>query len=456
MASQTTAGRVLLVEDDMRTSKMLCRALKSRNYTVDAVGTAAAALKHLETKAPEVVLLDLGLPDADGIDILPTIKDGDELISVIILTGQSDTSTVVEAMLRGADNFLSNPVSIEALLGALEKTLEHHRALLRISVYRAANTVRAHDDSTVLSELVGTSDAIQKVRKLVAAVADTDSAVILHGETGTGKDIIARGIHRMSPRAGEPFTDVNCASLPEALMESELFGHEKGSFTGAAERKPGLLEVAKGGTVFLDEIAELSLQAQSKLLKAVETQSFRRVGGVREISTDVRFIVATHRNLEEAVAEGSFRADLFYRLSVFRIEIPPLRDRGDDIIELAHHFIRELNPLVRRGVTQISKRAAEMLLSYSWPGNARELRNVIESAMIRAGESTTITPKHLPDNIRPARVGGAGGNSTLAEVEGEHIRQVLENTGSNIQRTANLLGISRSTLYAKLDQLGLR
>ena len=456
MASQTTAGQVLIVEDDQRTSEMLCRSLASRNYTVDAVGTAAAALEYLKTRSPEVVLLDLGLPDADGIDILPGIKDGDELISVIILTGQSDTATVVEAMLRGADNFLPKPVSIEILLNALERTLEHHRALSRISVYRAANTSRAHDDSTVLSELVGTSDAIRKVRELVAAVAETDSAVVLHGETGTGKDIVARGIHRISLRAGEPFTLVNCASLPEALMESELFGHEKGAFTGAADKKPGLLEVAKGGTVFLDEIAELNLQAQSKLLKAVETQSFRRVGGVREISTDVRFIVATHRNLDEAVAEGAFRADLFYRLSVFRIEIPPLRVRGDDILELAYHFVRDLNPLVRRRVTDISKRAAEMLLFYRWPGNARELRNVIESAMIRAGESTTITPTHLPDNIRPARAVGGAGNKTLAEVEGEHIRQVLENTGSNIQRTAKILGISRSTLYAKLDHLGLR
>jgi len=456
MASQMTAGRVLIVEDDERTSKMLCRALTAKNYTVDAVGTAAAALEHLEKRSPEVVLLDLGLPDAHGIDILPKIKDGDELISVIILTGQSDTSTVVKAMLRGADNFLPKPVSIDALLGALEKTLEHHRAMLRISVYRAANTSRALDDSTVLSELVGTSDSIQRVRELVAAVAETDAAVVLHGETGTGKDIVARGIHRISPRAGEPFTDVNCASLPEALMESELFGHEKGAFTGAADRKPGLLEVAKGGTVFLDEIAELNLQAQSKLLKAVETQSFRRVGGVREISTDVRFIVATHRNLEDAVAQGAFRADLFYRLSVFRIEIPPLRDRGDDIIELAHHFVRELNPLVRRRVAEISKRAAEMLLLYPWPGNARELRNVIESAMIRAGKSTTIMPTHLPENIRPARTVSGAGNKTLAEVEGEHIRQVLENTGANIQRTAKILGISRSTLYTKLDQLGLR
>jgi len=297
---------------------------------------------------------------------------------------------------------------------------------------------------------------LQQVRDLVAAVAETDSAVVLHGETGTGKDIVARGIHRLSQRASGPFTDVNCASLPEALVESELFGHEKGAFTSAASRKPGLLEVANGGTVFLDEIAELNLQAQSKLLKAVETRSFRRVGGVREISTDVRFIVASHRDLDDAVSDGSFRADLFYRLNVFRIDIPPLRDRGEDILELAHHFIRELNPLVGRKITGFSRRVEELLLQYSWPGNARELRNAVESAMIRAGASTSITPHHLSGTLRPSRATIDAGSKTLADVEGEHIRRVLEHTGANIQRTAKILGISRSTLYAKLDQLGLR
>ncbi|MFV2073213.1 MAG: sigma-54-dependent transcriptional regulator [Thermoanaerobaculales bacterium] len=457
MASQTAAGRILVVEDDPLTSEMLCTWLAAEGHTVDAVDTAAAALEHLETRAPEVVLLDLGLPDEDGIDLLPKLKDGDELISVIILTGQTDTRTVVEAMLRGADNFLPKPVTIEVLLNALNQTLERHRALLRVSVYRAANTSRAKDDGQVLSELVGTSDAIKRVRDLVAAVAETDSAVVLHGETGTGKDIVARGIHRLSKRAAGPFTHVNCASLPEALVESELFGHEKGAFTGAANRKPGLLEVANGGTVFLDEIAELNLPAQSKLLKAVETQSFRRVGGVREISTDVRFIVATHRDLDDEVSDGRFRADLFYRLSVFRIDIPPLRERrGDDILELARHFIQVLNPLVRRNIMGFSPRAEELLLQHAWPGNARELRNVVESAMIRAGESTSITPIHLSGTLRPSRAAADAGNKTLTDVEGEHIRRVLEHTDSNIQRAAKILGISRSTLYSKLNQLGLR
>ena len=456
MTPQSTPGRILVVEDDPRTSEMLCTWLTAEGYAVTAVDTGAAAIEHTEARDPEVVLLDLGLPDQDGIDLLPRFKDGDELISVIILTGQTDTRTVVEAMLRGADNFLPKPVSLEVLLNAVAQTLERHRALARLSVYRAANASRATDFDSVLSELVGASAAITRVRELVAAVAETDSAVVLHGETGTGKDIVARGIHRLSPRSDGPLTVVNCASLPDALVESELFGHEKGAFTGAAEKKPGLLEIASGGTVFLDEIAELPLQAQSKLLKAVESQSFRRVGGVREISTDVRFIVASHRDLGDAVNDGSFRADLYYRFNVFRIEIPPLRDRGDDILELAHHFVHELNPLVRRRVTSIAKRAQDLLLRYPWPGNARELRNVVESAMIRAGDSTSLAPAHLPDNLRTRASAAASVNKTLAEVEGEHIRRVIESTEGNIQRSAKILGISRSTLYAKLDQLGLR
>ncbi len=455
MASQPATGRVLVVEDDPRTAEMLSEWLTAEGYSVTTVGAAQAALDHLARHDPELVLLDLGLPDQDGIDVLPTIKDSDELISVIILTGQTDTRTVVEAMLRGADNFLPKPVSFDVLLSAVGQTLERHRALSRVSIYQAANTSRAAHNG-VLSELVGGSDAIAGVRELVAAVAETDSAVVLHGETGTGKDIVARGIHRLSRRATGPLTVVNCASLPEQLVESELFGHEKGAFTSATDRKPGLLEIARGGTVFLDEIAELNLQAQSKLLKAVESQTFRRVGGVREISTDVRLIVASHSDLGEEVASGRFRADLYYRFNVFRIDIPPLRDRDEDVLELAHHFIGELNPVVRRRVTRISARAQELLLKYPWPGNARELRNVVESALIRAGDGATLNPAHLPDTLRPRRASDWATDRTLAEVEAEHIGRVLEATGSNIQRTSKILGISRSTLYTKLDQLGLR
>ena len=456
MASSTTAGRILVIEDDPQTSEMLCAWLTAEGHSVDSVSTAADAQAYLEKRAPEVVLLDLGLPDEDGIDLLPKLKDGDELISVVVLTGQTDISTVVEAMLRGADNFLPKPVTLEVLANALDRTLERHRALHRISVYREANTSRAELAGKELSEIVGSSDVMGGVRDQVATVAETDSPVVLYGETGTGKEIVAKGIHRLSGRAAGPFTEVNCASVPEGLVESEFFGHEKGAFTGAAFRKPGLLEIANGGTVFLDEIAELNPLEQSKLLKAVETCSFRRVGGVREISTDVRFIVATHRDLEHEVEKERFRADLYYRLGVFRLEIPPLRDRGKDVLELAEFFIQTLNPVVRRKIVGLSPRAEELLLQCHWPGNVRELRNVIESAMIRAGSSTRITPAYLPAGLRASAAMSEAWSKTLAEVEGEHITQVLELTDSNIQRTAKILGISRSTLYDKLEKLGLR
>jgi len=452
----TGASRILVVEDDPSTSEMLCDWLVGEGHTVDSVDTVAAARQYLEHRAPELVLLDLGLPDESGLDFLPELKDSGELVSVIVLTGTTDTQTVVEAMLRGADHFLSKPVALEVLRKTLSRVMERHFAMRHFSVYREVTSSRAGDHAQILAELIGSSEAVNRVRALVASVADTDAAVVLYGETGTGKDIVARGIHRLSKRAAGPFTDVNCASLPEQLVESELFGYEKGAFTGAGNRKPGLLESANGGTVFLDEIAELDLQSQSKLLKAVENRSFRRVGGVREISTDVRFIVATHRDLEEEVAGGRFRADLHYRLGVFRIEIPPLRERGDDILELANHFIRLFNTALQHSITGLSPRAQELLLKYPWPGNARELRNFIESAMIRAGGETTITPALLPSALRTSGTSDSSPHETLAEIEEEHIRRVLKATGANIQQSAKILGISRTTLYSKLDMYGLR
>ncbi len=456
MAPSQTESRILVVEDDPDTSAALCDWLQGHGHTVHSVRTSADAQAFLAERTIDLVLLDLGLPDEDGIDLLPRLKGGDELVSVVVLTGQTDIQTVVEAMLRGADDFLPKPVTLEILSKAVDRTLERHRALSKVSVYREANASRAAEEGQILSELIGSSEVIKRVREQVAAVAGTESAVVLHGETGTGKDIVARGIHGLSPRATGPFTEVNCASLPEALVESELFGHEKGAFTGATIRKPGLLEVASGGTVFLDEIAELQPQAQGKLLKAVENRTFRRVGGVRELTTDVRFIVASHRDLATEVAEGRFRADLYYRFEVFRIDIPPLRERGEDVIELAQHFVRALNPLVTREIADITPQAQEILLRYSWPGNARELRNVIESAMIRAGTSTRIMPAHLPSGLRSSSSIDETNAKSLAEIEEEHIRRVLEITESNIQRTAKILGISRSTLYDKLEKLGLR
>ncbi len=443
-------GRVLVVEDDEYVAPVICSYLSQAGHRVDAVGSLGAAREFLVERTPDLILLDLGLPDGNGLELLPELRDLDEFISVVVFTAQSDISVVVDAMLKGADNFLPKPVDQETLIETIQRTLDKHRDLRKAWVYREVTTSRSNDPASILHALVGSSSAMDRVRELMLNVAGTDAAVVLIGETGTGKGVVARSIHRLSRRAGGPFTDVNCAALPENLVESELFGHEKGAFTGAAVRKPGLLEVGSGGTVFLDEISELDLQCQSKLLKAVEEQTFRRVGGVREVSTDVRFVVASNRDLEAEVEAGSFRRDLFFRLNVFQITIAPLRDRGDDVLELARHFIGTLNPVLGRRVEGLSSRAEELISGYRWPGNVRELRNVIEGAMIVAGDVKRLLPSHLPEKLRDAGGAGAHRLKPLAVVEEEHIRRVLDATQGNMAQAAKVLGISRSTLYEKL------
>jgi DNA-binding NtrC family response regulator len=351
---------------------------------------------------------------------------------------------VVQAMRLGAANFLVKPVALETLEEVLARTLEksrkqrHHRALV-------ART-RSERETT----LVGSSRAMRRVTDLIAQVADTEATVLLEGDSGTGKGLAAEEIHRLSRRADGPFLDMNCAVLSPALLESELFGHEKGAFTDATRTKPGLLEIASGGTVFLDEIGEMPMEVQSKLLKVLEARRFRRVGGLHDLRTDVRLVTATNRDLKQMTRLGGFREDLYYRLNVFAIQIPPLRGRRDDILELAYHFLAELNRNLGTEVSGFEAAVGDMLTSYQWPGNARELRNVVERALIlaRRGE---IGVHHLPADIRQT------GSHTiqvplrpLSEVEREHITSVLAATGGNIKRTAEILSVSRTTLYNKI------
>jgi len=449
-AEKQMQERILVVEDEELVSSLLCKCLNKADYRTDAVFSASETLEYLEKRTPDLILLDIGLPDDNGLNLLPRIKEMEEFISIVILTGQQDTATVVNAMQLGADSFLGKPFARDSLLDTVAQVLSRHRALRHDWVQRRAHSSKYDQADAPLAEMVGDCAGIRRVRDLVARVADTDASVVLTGETGTGKGLVAQAIHNMSGRASQPFVDVNCASLPNTLVESELFGHEKGAFTDAHNQKPGLLEVASGGTIFLDEITELEPIAQSKLLKAIETHVFRRVGGVREISTNLRFIVAASTSLEKAVRAGRFREDLFYRLNVFEIAMPPLREREDDIERLMHHFIRMLNPLLASRVTGISTRALELLRRYHWPGNVREVRNVIERAMILARGTNRILPAHLPDNLKFPAETDQSWNQPLARIEEQHIIRVLDGTGGNIQRTARILGISRSTLYAKL------
>ncbi len=454
MDSNDRPGRVLVVEDEAGVREAIEAVMAAAGHRVVAAADGAAALRQLEDQVVDAVVLDLGLPDVDGLELLNDLTALDDAPSVVVLTGRDDLPTVVEAMRRGADNFLVKPVDAATLRDTVARAIRQRRLVRHVDVYRQTVALKSEPGVIGERELIGSSEVMQRVRELAARVAPTDASVVLLGESGTGKGVVARLIHRHSHRAAGPFVDLSCAALPPTLVESELFGYEKGAFTDAKTRKPGLLEVAHSGTLFLDEVVELDLASQSKLLKVLEERSFRRVGGLREVEVDVRFIVATHADLRLAVEEGRFRGDLFYRLNVFRIEMPPLRERGDDVLELAYAFIAELNPRMRRHVKKISDAAAQCLLRFSWPGNVRELRNVIERAMILA-TGDTLTPAHLPDDIREGRLARQGGRvATLEEVEAAHIRRVLKECRGNVKLTAERLGISRSTLYQKLERLG--
>ncbi len=450
-ATAERQGDILIVDDDPDLCSVIEEILASRAATVATAHSLAEARAVLAQRVPDLVLLDLTLPDGSGFELLDEIREMGEIISVIVMTGLSDVETVVESMRRGADNFVPKPVEPALFLNIIKRELQEHRNRQHVETYKNAIANKRASDSGGMPHIVGSSHAMAEVRDQVVRVAPTGASVLLRGESGTGKGMLAREIHRLSKRAAGPFVDVNCASIQPQLAESEIFGHERGAFTGAHARKPGLMEVANGGTLFLDEVADLDLQTQAKVLKALEDRTFRRVGGVRQLPVDVRIIAATHRDLEEMTGHGTFRRDLFYRLNVFPVVIPPLRERVEDLDDLTAYFIATLNPLTGCAVTGISARARDLLRRYSWPGNVRELRNVLERAIILAGRGQ-ITVRHLPKNL-------AGGKETilrpLADVEREHIARVLHATGGNIKRTATVLGISRSTLYEKLKRYAI-
>lgn len=437
---------VLVVEDDGDLRKSLQTLLDSEGIPTLGAGTATEALALLAQKEAGLILLDLGLPDMDGLELLGRLKATEEA-PVVVLTGRSDIATVVEAMKRGAENFLVKPVEAAQVMAVVKKELARHLW------HRQLESQMAREKAQGLRFPVGASKPMQQVRHLVQRVAETDASVVLLGESGTGKGMVARLIHSLSRRREAPFLDVNCAALAPQLLESELFGHERGAFTDARERKLGLLEAAHGGTVFLDEVADMDPHVQSKLLKAIEDRRFRRLGGVREIRVDVRIIAATHRDLREEAERGRFRKDLYYRLNVFQIVLPPLRHRKEDIVPIATALITELNPILGKSIQGIHPEAARILESYPWPGNVRELRNVIERAMILAyGEE--IRPEHLPREIRLHK-GLDAGLLSLEELEAAHIRRVIQALNGNLKKTAEVLGISRSTLYEKIERYGI-
>lgn len=435
---------VLVVDDDATLRSSLEQLLAAEGIPVLLAGSGQEALALFAETEMGLILLDLGLPDIDGLELLARFKAEDET-PVVVLTGRSDIATVVEAIKLGAVNFLVKPTEADYVLTTVKKELSAF--LLRRQLQSQTARERARGGRFPL----GSSRAMQKVRQLAQRVAATDASVVLLGESGTGKGMVARLIHDLSRRREAPFLDVNCAALAPQLLASELFGHEKGAFTDARERKLGLLEAAHGGTVFLDEVADMDPHVQSKLLKAIEERRFRRLGGVREIVVDVRIIAATHRDLKAEVAAGRFRHDLYYRLNVFQITLPPLRKRPEDILEIAKAFIQELNPHLAQKVVGIHPEALRIMQAYSWPGNVRELRNVIERAMILT-RTNEIRPEHLPREIRGSHKEPV---ATLAQVEEAHIRRAIATYGGNLKQVAKALGISRSTLYQKINRYGI-
>jgi len=448
-------ANVLIIEDNEDLCLSIADILKRGGYRVFTAFEGQKGLEYIRQEIIDLVLLDIRLPDKNGIQVLGDIKSFDPDILVIMMTAYADVEPAIEAMKKGAFDYLIKPFDLDELRITIKKALETQE--LRREVARLRRQQAEH---YLNSEIYGVSPKIQEVRRLIQIVSQTPrTSVLIQGESGTGKELVANAIHYASARRDKPLIKINCSAIPDNLLESELFGHERGAFTDAKTMKKGLFELANGGTVFLDEISTLKLSLQPKLLRILENQTLRRVGGTIDINIDVRIIAATNRDLEQCIREGSFRDDLYYRLKVMVIDLPPLRERREDIIPLAKIFIDQNNREFRKKVQKISPEAQRILLNYSWPGNVRELKNVIERAVILC-QGSVIEPDHLPRELETESEGTAVEPSavsypadlSLEEVEKRHILQVLEAQKGNKSRAARILKISRSTLREKLRQ----
>ncbi len=448
---------VLLAEDDRSTRLSLSQFLKGLGYEVIEASTGHEAIEHLSARPIDIVLTDLMLPGVGGLEILRALQTDAPGTVGIVITGFGTVQNAIEAMRLGVFEYLLKPVNFDELQIVLERALEFQRLRKENRQFK-----REVQRQFGLQNLIGHSDAMRRILELIEKVADSDSTVLIYGESGTGKELVARAIHYRSDRMDKPLVPINCAAIPSDLLESELFGYEKGAFTGAHRTKIGRFEYANGGTLFLDEIGEMSPQLQVKLLRVLQEKSFERLGGVRPIQVDVRIIAATNRDLEKAIEEGKFREDLYYRLSVIPIHIPPLRERKEDIPLLVEHFLEKFNTEKGRSVSGVSPKAMERLMEYSWPGNVRELENLIERLVVlkRTG---TIEVEDLPDKIKfgPARdpLGaivlpeeGIRLEETIHRLERELILQALRRTRGVKKEAAELLGMKRTTLIQKMKR----
>lgn len=445
---------VLIVDDEQLIRWSLASRLKDEGYRTLEAATAAEALSQFR-EGVDLVLLDIGLPDASGLSVLKQIKESDPDTLVIMLTGQTGVQTAVEAMKAGAFHYANKPFDLDEVVLLVEKALE------TTHLRREVRTLRARQAQPYgPGSIVGESAPIVAVRSMLEKIGVSPaSTVLLTGESGTGKDLAAKVIHYSSNRATRPFMNITCSALPETLLESELFGHERGAFTGADRQKHGLLESADGGTVFLDEIGEMVPLLQAKLLRFLEEKSFKRVGGSADIKVDVRVIAATNRSLQDEVRKGRFREDLFYRLNVMAVPLPPLRDRRDDIPRLLRHYIDLFNTEFRKKISGVSPGAMKMLQAYAWPGNVRELRNAVERAMLLT-ESAELSEAQFAmlvsgDAELSAGMGLPAGGINLEELERSLVVQALERSGWNQTKAATLLGLNRDQIRYRIEKFKL-
>jgi len=437
---------LLIVDDEQVVRDSLVHWFTEEGYRVEAAASAAEALARLATGDVDLIVADIRMPGMDGLELLERIQSEQLDTVVIIMTGYASVESAVRALKHGAFDYITKPFDPDDLSVAVRNALEQQRLRRENRMLREQLA-----ESLAVTELIGQSEAMRRVREQIETVAPVDTTVLIEGESGTGKELVARAIHRLSPRRYNPMVVVHCGALTETLIESELFGHEKGAFTGAQYRKKGKFEAAMGGTIFLDEIADISLKTQTDLLRVLQEREIVRVGGTQPIKVDFRVIAATNRNLAELVKEGRFRSDLYYRLNVFTIHLPPLRERHGDIPLLAQYFLEKFSRQMNRKFTGFERAAMEALVSHNWPGNVRELENIIERAvvvgrepLIRAGDLAIVRPAETPDDL------------TLEAVERKHILRVLEDFGWNQTQAAKALGIDRVTLYHKIRRYGLK
>jgi DNA-binding NtrC family response regulator len=441
--------RILVVEDDQDFRELLVDHLKNCGYQAEGVSDGQEAFELLEKKDFSLVLLDLLLPDGNGMDLLRWIKENLNLTEVIVITGHGTIKTAVEAMKLGAFDFLTKPCSLREVEITVRKALETRGMRRENLLFR-----KERDLCVNYSDFIFESPKMKEILRFVEKVACSDCPVLITGESGVGKEVVATLIHRNSDRSDRPMVTLNIATIPRDLVEAELFGYERGAFTGADRSREGFFELADGGTLFLDEIGEMPPDLQAKLLRAIETGKFYRVGGRREIESDVRIIAATNRDIRDLIREGKFREDLYYRLNVVEIHVPPLRERKEDIIPLARHFLRVFSRKYSKPVKGFTKRAEDLLVSYHWPGNVRELKNAVERAVLFT-ENEYLDLEDLSCLFGPER-GGNGGRKTLKDLEREYILEVLKQVNFNKKRASEILGIPLRTLYRKLEAYGIK